>query len=348
MTAARLGLSVATRAGMSAAAVGTVAADAEWAGFTDFFVAERVADALPLCQAAAAATGSIGIGTAVLNARPRHPALTALGAAAIDELSGGRFSLGLGTANPGLNEATLGLPPVRPVPFMREYVETVRRVLTGAPDPQPAADPVGYGLRGLVPDRPPARPGLPILLAAMLPRMLALAGAVADGVLLSLITPATLAGALREVAAGAAAAGRSPADVLVGCVLPCCLTEDAERSGRAGRELVVGYAQHPAAARLFAASGFAAELAGAAALLAAGDRAAALAAVTDEMVDAFLLRGGTAAVTDRLERYRAAGVALPILFPLADGDGDWPAAIKQTVEVAAGGLVPTSSRGAPA
>lgn len=341
----QLGLSVATRGGLSAAATAALAADAESAGFTAFFVAERAADALSVCQSAAAATSRIGIGTAVLNVRPRHPALTAASAAAVDEAAGGRFLLGLGLANPGLNEGMLGLPPVPPVPFMREYVGIVRRVLAGDPDPGPdgPGEPVAHRVRGYRLDRPPPRPDIPILLAAMLPRMLGLAGAVADGVLLSLTTPATLPGSVDMVAKGAAAAGRSMRDLLVACVLPCCLTDDEERSRRTGRELVVGYAQHPSAARLFAASGFAEELAVAARLLARGDRAGALGSVTDEMVDAFLLRGSPAAVAERLDACRAAGVDLPVLFPVP-GDGDWHAAVRHTVEIAAGGLTPTPRR----
>ncbi|WP_219415314.1 LLM class flavin-dependent oxidoreductase [Pseudonocardia nigra] len=130
----QLGLSVATRSGLPAARIAACAAEAEAAGADAFFVAERVADALPIAQAALAATRSIGVGTAVANARLRHPALLAMTAGTLDELSGGRFLLGLGTANAALNEATLNLPAVPPVASMREYVDVLRRTLAGEPD----------------------------------------------------------------------------------------------------------------------------------------------------------------------------------------------------------------------
>lgn len=307
----KLGISVASRSGLPPGRFAELAAAAEGAGFSSFFVAERVADSLALSQAAIASTSTIQVGTAVANARLRHPALTAMSAATLDELSGGRFVLGLGIANPALNETTLGMPPVRPVAFMREYVCSVRTALRGDMDR-------------------PARTDLPILLAGLQPRMLQLAGEVADGVLLNLTTPGTLAGSLANVPVGRPG-------FTVACVLPCSLGGDDELARRTGQELVVGYALHPAASRLFAASGYALQLAEVAKLLQRGERAAALAMVDDAMVDDFLLRGDRRQVAERIEQYTAAGVDLPILFPVA-GD-DWAAAVEATIDfVADGGL----------
>jgi 5,10-methylenetetrahydromethanopterin reductase len=303
-----LGLSVASRSGLPARRFAELAASAETAGFDAFLVAERVADSFALCQAALAATETITVGTAVANARLRHPALTAMTAATVDELSGGRFLLGLGVANPSLNEGTFGLPPAAPVAFMRDYVETLRGVLAGTVEL----------------DRP-ARPGIPIHLAGLQPRMLRLAGEIADGVLLNLTTPRTVPAALAEVRA----AGR---DVTVGCVLPCALGVDRAEARRAGREMVVGYALHPAATRLFAASGYVEELAAAAALLREGNRVAALGLVSDAMVDDFLLSGDEHQVAERIRGYLAAGVDLPILFPVAAA-GEWDAAVSRTIDI---------------
>jgi 5,10-methylenetetrahydromethanopterin reductase len=304
-----LGLSVASRSGLPAARFAEFAAAAEGAGFSSFFVAERVADSFALCQAALAATSKLQVGTAVANARLRHPALTAMSAAAMDEQSGGRFVLGLGIANPALNETALGLPAVRPVGFMREYVAGVRSVLRGG---------------GVALDRAPARSELPIMLAGLQPRMLRLAGEVADGVLLNLTTPATLASALSAV---------SPRPgFTVACVLPCSVGGDRQLARRTGQQLVAGYALHPAASRLFAASGYAEQLAEVARLLGAGDRAAALAQVGDDLIDDFLLRGERDQVLERIERYRAAGVDLPILFPVGGGEpASWADAVKRTI-----------------
>ncbi|TDV56419.1 LLM class flavin-dependent oxidoreductase [Actinophytocola oryzae] len=315
-----LGLSVASRSGLPARRFAELASDAEHAGFDVFLVAERVADAFALCQAALAATERITVGTAIANARLRHPALTAMTAATMDELYGGRVLLGLGVANTVLNEVTFGLPPANPVPYVRDYVDVVRRVLAGERD-------AGTQVRGLQLDRPPARQDIPILVAALQPRMLRLAGEIGDGVLLNLTTPATLPGALAEVAK----AGR---DVTVACVLPCALGVDDEESRQAGRELVVGYALHPAATQLFGASGYVDELAAIAALLRDGHRAEALELVSDALVDEFLLRGDERQVVDRVNAYQAAGVDLPVLFPVA-AEGGWDAAVRRTIEFTA-------------
>jgi alkanesulfonate monooxygenase SsuD/methylene tetrahydromethanopterin reductase-like flavin-dependent oxidoreductase (luciferase family) len=305
----RLGLSVASRSGLPAARFAELAAAAEHAGFDAFLVAERVADSFALCQAALAATTRITVGTAVANARLRHPVLTGMTAATVDELYGGRFLLGLGISNPALNEGTLGLSPVASVSFMRDYVAALRRVLAGDP----------------AVDRAPARPDLPVFLAGLQPRMLRLAGEIADGVVLNLTTPRTVPGLLAEVAA----AGR---EVTVAAVLPCALGVDRDDARRAGRELVVGYALHPAAGRLFAASGYLAELTAAADALRAGDRAAALALVNDAMVDDFLLSGDERQAAERIRGYQAAGVHLPILFPIAAA-GQWDAAARRTIDI---------------
>ncbi|TCP43611.1 alkanesulfonate monooxygenase SsuD/methylene tetrahydromethanopterin reductase-like flavin-dependent oxidoreductase (luciferase family) [Tamaricihabitans halophyticus] len=314
-----LGLSVASRSGLPARRFGELAAYAETAGFDNFFVAERVADSLALCQAALAATSTITVGTAVANARLRHPALTAMTAATMDEQHGGRFLLGLGVANPALNEDSLGIPPAAPVPFMRDYVASLREVLAG-----------GLGL-----DRP-ARREVPVYLAGLRPRMLRLAAEIGDGVLLNLTTSRTIPDAIAQIRA----AGRQPA---VGCVLPCALGVDRADARDAGAELILGYARHPAAARIFAASGHTDELARLARLLDDGRRAEALRQVSDALVDDFLLWGDEQEVAGRLRTYLAAGVDLPILFPIGtagdqpdrSGLSEWDTAVRRTVEVAA-------------
>ncbi len=84
-----IAVSVASRSGLSARAIGELASAAEDRKLNAFFVAEAVADSLVLCQAALAATTSITVGTAVANARLRHPAATAMATATLDEWSGG-------------------------------------------------------------------------------------------------------------------------------------------------------------------------------------------------------------------------------------------------------------------
>ena len=326
-----ISVSVASRSGLSARAVGELALAAEHRAMDAFFVAESAADSLVLCQAALAATTSITVGTAVANARLRHPGAAAMATAALDEWSGGRFRIGLGVSNSNFNERVLGMDPVRPLPFIRDYVATMRRVL-GEAVPGASAP--------LVLDRPPVRSHTPIVLAALLPRMLQLAGEVADGVVLSLTTPASLPAALQEIAVGLARVGRERADITVACVLPCCFDGD-DAARRAGCGVVTGYARHPAAAALFEASGHGEQLRRIASALDRGEPEVANQLVDERMVDDFVLRGDPDRCAERVASYLDAGIDMPILFP-TPGGGDWDGSVRRTIDIAPG-LLPAAS-----
>jgi alkanesulfonate monooxygenase SsuD/methylene tetrahydromethanopterin reductase-like flavin-dependent oxidoreductase (luciferase family) len=325
-----IAVSVASRSGLSAAAVGELARAAERGGVDAFFVAESATDSFVLCQAALAVTDAITVGTAVANARLRHPAAAAMATATLDEWSGGRFRIGLGVSNARFNELTLGMAPIQPLAFMREYVAQMRRTL-------------GDGTPAVPLDRAPQRCGTPIMIAAMQPRMLGLAGEIADGAILSLTTPATLPAAVAAVHEGIARAGRRREDVTIACVMPCCF-DGADLSRRAGRSVVTGYARHPAAAQVFGASGFGAQLPLIAAALDRGEAEAAAALVDDRMLGEFVLSGEPDDCAQRVRTYLDAGVDLPILFPMP-GDGTWERAIRNAIDVAPALLpAPTSAR----
>lgn len=323
-------VSIATRSGLSATTVADLARRAEHRGLDALFLAESASDSFVLAQAALAATRTLTVGTAVANARLRHPVAAAMATAALDEWSGGRFRVGLGVSNAAFNETLLGMPPVQPVAFMRDYVAQMRAVL----------DPSRSMSAALRPDRPAQR-RISVMLAALQPRMLQLAGEVADGVVLSLATPLTIAPMLEQVARGAARRMTSTTAVRVACVMPCCFDEDHDAARRAGRGVVLGYARHPSAARLFAARGFARELAAVVTALDRGDRDAAHREVGDDMVDDFVLVGDLDRCADRVASYLAAGVDQPILFPLP-ADGDWEETISRTIDLATT-LVPEQS-----
>jgi 5,10-methylenetetrahydromethanopterin reductase len=282
------------------------------------FVAEGHGDALALCHPVAAATSRVRLGTAITNAALRPPVLTAKTAAQLDHAAAGRFILGLGVANTVMN-SRFGLPPFAPLPMVEEYVQVVRTVLSGHP--------AGFGGQlfrtGAVPlDSPPVRADLPVYLAALGPRMLALAGRIADGVILNLMTPEQAGEAALIVRDAARAAGRDPASVEVACVVHTCVSGDEAAAAAAARAVLPRYILHPAAPRLFG------ELDGGPSLqevrdrLLAGDRAGAIAAVPQAAADGFVAHGRAAACLARLAEYRAAGVDLPVLFPMPVGR-DW-------------------------
>jgi 5,10-methylenetetrahydromethanopterin reductase len=163
---------------------------------------------------------------------------------------------------------------------------------------------------------------LPIYLGALGPRMLELAGRIADGVVLNLMSPAQAGKAAGLVRTAAAAAGRDPAAVEIICVVHCCLSGDANAAAAAARDVVPRYVLHPAVTALFGEDGLGADLRPVRELLLAGDRAGATARVPQPVADRFVAHGDAAACGQRLAEYRGAGVDLPVLFPMPVG-GDW-------------------------
>jgi 5,10-methylenetetrahydromethanopterin reductase len=281
-------------------------------------VAEGHGDALALCHPVAAATRRVRVGTAIANAALRPPVLAARTAAQLDHAAGGRFVLGLGVANTIMNTRS-GIAPFAPLPMIEEYVGVVRAVLGGS-----AAGYQGQVYRtGMVPlDSPPVRAGLPVYLAALSPRMLALAGRIADGVILNLMTPAQAGSAAGVVRAAARAAGRDPASVEVVCVVHCALSQDGPAAAAAARAMVLRYALHPSVPRLFGELDGGPSLGGVRELLLAGDREGAVGGVPQQVADGFVAHGDAARCAARVAEYRAAGVDLPVVFPVPVG-GDW-------------------------
>jgi 5,10-methylenetetrahydromethanopterin reductase len=312
-----LGLSIASHSGLSPARVGEVAGYAEQAGFSAVFVAEGHGDALSLCHPVAAATRTVRVGTAITNAALRPPVLAAKTAAQLDHASRGRFILGLGVANAVMN-SRFGLAPVAPLLMIEEYAAVVRAVLKGDAD--------GYRGQvfrtGMVPlDSPPVRAELPVYLGALGPKMLALAGRIADGVILNLISPAQAGRAAGIVRSAAEKAGRDPASVEIVCVVHLCLSDDAEAAAAAARAVVPRYVLHPASGSLWG-EGDGTDLGPVRAATLAGDRAGAAALVPQQAADVFVAHGDAATCAARIAEYAAAGVDLPVVFPMPVA-GEW-------------------------
>jgi alkanesulfonate monooxygenase SsuD/methylene tetrahydromethanopterin reductase-like flavin-dependent oxidoreductase (luciferase family) len=163
---------------------------------------------------------------------------------------------------------------------------------------------------------------LPIYLAAVFPKMTALCGEIADGVILTRSTLKTGAEVRLNLAEGAARAGRDAAALTVASLLPTAVAasrREALALMRPGLAFYAGF--FPRYNRLLAAHGFADEAAAVAAAWAKGDRETALAAVSDAMVDATSIAGTADECRERIEAYRESGIDLPILSPFARGPG---------------------------
>jgi 5,10-methylenetetrahydromethanopterin reductase len=185
------------------------AARLEHLGFSDIWVPdERLLRNVYVSLATIAnATSRVGIGPAVTNPYTRHPAHTAAAIATIDELSGGRASLGLG-AGGGLD--AYGIPRTRPVGTLREAIQIMHRLLAGE---KTTFDGEVFSLRDAGIDFEVRRP-VPIYLAARGPQILRLAGEVADGAIIGgFATAAGIRYAQEMIDRGVEKAGRKPEDV---------------------------------------------------------------------------------------------------------------------------------------
>jgi len=186
----RLGLNLGYR-GVSLARDTSLVSEAERLGYHSIWTAEAYgSDAVTPLAFLAARTERIKLGSAILQMPARTPAMTAMTAATIDELSNGRFILGLGVSGPQVVEGWHGVPFRKPLQVTREYVEIVRRILahrepvefSGECYQMPYLGPDATGLgKPLKLISPPHNPNLPIYAAAIGPKNVRLTAEIADG-----------------------------------------------------------------------------------------------------------------------------------------------------------------------
>ncbi len=178
-------------------------------------------DALTALAAVAGQTTRVELGTAVVPTFPRHPVVMAQQALTVQSMAGGRFTLGIGLSHKVMMEDALGIPYEHPAKHMAEYLAVLAPLLRGE-----AANFQGETYRVNTPmtvSAPPVR----LLVAAMGPAMLKLAGRFADGTITSWVGPKTLAGHIvPTIVAAAAEAGRPTPRIAVG--LPIVLTKDVD------------------------------------------------------------------------------------------------------------------------
>lgn len=191
-----------------------LAREADRLGLSAVWVAEAYgSDAATVLGWLAARTTRVELGSAVLQIPARTPTMTAMTAATLDLLSGGRFRLGLGVSGPQVSEGWYGVPFGRPLARTREYLEVVRQALAGEPvrhtgehHTLPLPDGPGKPLKLML---PPPRPSVPTYLAAIGPRNLELAGELTDGLLAVFWAPEFAAEQLASVRAGRERVGRT-------------------------------------------------------------------------------------------------------------------------------------------
>jgi probable F420-dependent oxidoreductase len=313
-------IGVAISGGLTAPEIVDCVRLAEELGYESAWVAEgHGGDQFAILAACATVTKRIRLGTAISSVFVRSVPTIAMAAATVDALSGGRFVLGLGSSHRVQVEGEHGLPYAKPIPRVRESVEAIRALLRDGE--------VTYRGETIRIDRfdlwfTPLRPRLPIYLSALFPPMLEACGELADGLILTWSTVEAPARAGAHVATGARRAGRRPEDVEITSLLPCVIADRRVEALERMRPAVAMYAGFfPRYNRLLAEAGFPDAARAIQAAWQAGDRAGAARAVPDAMAAAVGLVGTPAECRARIEEYRAAGLALPIISPRARGAG---------------------------
>lgn len=318
----RAGVTFASLMGLGPQAAVQTAQLAAEVGYTSYWTAETTGpEAFSVLAAVGAAAPSLDLGTGVLALQLRTPMVVAMAGATLQALHPDRdIVLGVGISSPVVATRWHGRPyGERPLSEVREYVTLLRACLSGE---KVDFDGDHYHVRGFrlgvrLGERRPK-----IVVGALNPKMLALAGELADGVLLNYLPASHVPWSVEQVRQG------GDADIYAYVHAGICEREEGIELAR--RDLF-SYAVVDSYARNFERAGFGEEVAAIRAAHAAGDRAAAVAAVSDAMVDAIDVMGDADTVHATMRAYADAGVDVPVLMPLpwgADRRGSADAAIR--------------------
>jgi probable F420-dependent oxidoreductase len=299
---------------------------AEECGYSSYWTAETTGpEAFSLLAAAGAAAPSLDLGTGVLALQLRTPGVVAMAGATLQALHPDRdIVLGIGISSPVVTQRWHGVPyGDRPLQRTREYVTLLRECLTGE-----KVDFAGdfYQVKGFrlgvrLGERRPK-----IVIGALNPKMLALAGEIADGVALNYLPASHVPWSVEQV--------RKGGNATIYAYVHAGVCEREEGVELARRDLF-SYAVVDAYAQSFERAGYAEEVAEIRARHADGDRAGAVGAVSDRMVDGIDVMGDPDTVQETMQAYVDAGVDVPVLMPLPWG-ADRRASADRTIRAAVG------------
>jgi probable F420-dependent oxidoreductase len=296
--------------GESLAEVAEVARQAEAAGADTVWVPELHRSATVSAAAVASATTTVGVGTAIALAFTRSPMITALEAMDLDELSGGRFVLGLGTGVQRVNEDWHNARWGKPVAHLRETVGIIRTFIAECTTGEPLQIEGEYEhlkVRGFQRSYHRERPRIPIYLAGVGPVMLRLAGEIAEGwISHELCSPSFVGGqVLPAITEGLERGSRSRSDIDLVVSACAAVDPDREKARRLAAGVVGFYATVRTYADFFAFHGFADEQQRIVEEFRAGGTVAQKLGdlVPDDMVSAFTISGDPDDIKQALSAY---------------------------------------------
>ncbi|MGC4941428.1 LLM class F420-dependent oxidoreductase [Kribbella sp. DT2] len=319
--------------------------EAEQLGFSVTWAAEAYgSDAVTLLTWIAAETSTIDVGAGVLQIPARTPAMTAMTAATLDRLSGGRFRLGLGVSGPQVSEGWHGVRFGKPLERTREYVAIVNAAMrreTVAYDGKHFTLPLPDGPgKALKLSTRPLRDHVPVYLAAVGPKNLELAGEIADGWLGILNDPAYLGEQLNHIRTGRAT--REPGLGLDGfdvvATVPVMVGDDLQAAADPIRGYTALYVGGMGSReknfynQLAVRMGYADAAKEVQDLYLAKQHREAMAAVPFGFIDAISLLGDKARMADKLTAYAEAGATTLTLTPFASTVDERIAALRTVSE----------------
>jgi F420-dependent oxidoreductase-like protein len=322
-----------------------VVQEAERLGYDSVWAAEAYgSDAATVLAWLAAGTSKIKLGSAIFQMPGRSPAMTAMTAATIDELSGGRMVLGIGSSGPQVAEGWHGQRFARQLRRTREYVEVVRMALArervdyhGETIELPLPDGPGKALKLMI---APKQERIPIYLAAIGPKNTALAGEIADGWIPTFFSPEYVAEFRELLEEGAARSERSLEQFDIAPTVNAYISDDRDMARNLMRPVLalyiggMGSRQQNFYNNLVQRYGFEEAAKEVQDLYLEGKKAEAGDAIPPELIDMVSLCGPRDVVRDRLAAFRDAGVGTLMVTPMAFSTDDRIAQLRAVAELA--------------
>jgi probable F420-dependent oxidoreductase len=281
---------------------------AEAVGFDDLWSGETNGpDGFTPLVLAAGWTERMRLGTGVVNAFTRGPAVLAQHAAALQDASGGRFCLGIGSSSNVIVERWNEIPFQKPLTKVRETVEVLRAVLAGERGPG------GFKLEA-PPERPP-----PLYIAALRERMLRLGGAVADGTFVNFLPVSKVERVIAEIRAGEREGGKEEGCSDVVCRF-FCIPAAPDEGLDVARFMFAAYATVPVYEAFFRWLGYGEAIDPMVEAWRAGDRRKAQEEAPVDLMREIFVFGDGEAQKLRLGEFVTAGITTPVLTPIAPPD----------------------------
>ncbi len=323
-----------------------VVQEAERLGYDSVWAAEAYgSDAATVLAWLAAGTTEIKLGSAIFQMPGRTPALTAMTAATIDELSAGRMILGIGSSGPQVAEGWHGQPFARQLQRTREYVAVVRKALArerlefhGETLELPLPDGPGKALKLMI---TPIQDRIPIYLAAIGPKNTALAGEIADGWIPTFFSPEHVTDFRTLLQEGADRVGRSLDGFDIAPTVQSYVSDDRELARNLMRPVLALYIGGMGSRKqnfynaLVQRYGFEAAAREIQDLYLEGKKAEAGEAIPDELIDTVSLCGPPDVVRERIAAFREAGVGTLMVSPMAFDAEERIAQLRAVAELAA-------------